>query len=218
MMKQKLSLYFVMGSVDCTKDPLAVLDEAIEGGITMFQFREKGKGALTGIEKYRLAEKLLERCLAHNIPFIVNDDVDLALALQADGVHVGQEDEAAERVRDRIGDHKYLGVSVHNLNEVKKAIAVRADYVGLGPIFPTVSKDDAKQACGLTMIEHIRAHEKHVPLVAIGGITEQTSKQVIEAGADGIAVISAICRAKHICEQTKRLYEIVMRTKQKGDR
>ncbi|WP_435621031.1 thiamine phosphate synthase [Anoxybacillus eryuanensis] len=217
MMKHMLSLYFVMGSVDCTKNPLVVLDEAIEGGITMFQFREKGKGALTGLEKYRLAEQLFERCRARNIPFIVNDDVDLALALQADGVHVGQEDEAAERVRDRIGD-KYLGVSVHNLTEVKKALAAHADYVGLGPIFPTVSKDDAKQACGLTMIEHIRAHEKHVPLVAIGGITEQTAEQVIKAGADGIAVISAICRAEHICEQTKRLYEIVMRTKQEGDR
>ncbi|MBA2878209.1 thiamine phosphate synthase [Anoxybacillus ayderensis] len=215
MMKQKLSLYFVMGSVDCTKDPLAVLDEAIEGGITMFQFREKGKGALAGVEKYRLAEKLFERCLAHNIPFIVNDDVDLALALQADGVHVGQEDEAAERVRDRIGD-RYLGVSVHNLNEVKQALSARADYVGLGPIFPTVSKKDAKQACGLAMIKHIRAHEKHVPLVAIGGITQQTAKQVIEAGADGIAVISAICRAEQIREQTKRLYEIVMCAKQKG--
>lgn len=211
-----LSLYFVMGSVDCTKNPLVVLDEAIEGGITMFQFREKGKGALTGLEKYRLAEQLFERCRARNIPFIVNDDVDLALALQADGVHVGQEDEAAERVRDRIGD-KYLGVSVHNLNEVKKALAARADYVGLGPIFPTVSKDDAKQVCGLTMIEHIRAHKKHIPLVAIGGITEQTAKQVIEAGADGIAVISTICRAQHIREQTKRLYEIVMHVKQKGD-
>ncbi|MED0658009.1 thiamine phosphate synthase [Anoxybacillus ayderensis] len=215
MMKQKLSLYFVMGSVDCTKDPLAVLDEAIEGGITMFQFREKGKGALAGVEKYRLAEKLFERCLAHNIPFIVNDDVDLALALQADGVHVGQEDEAAERVRDRIGD-RYLGVSVHNLNEVKQALSARADYVGLGPIFPTVSKKDAKQACGLAMIKHIRAHEKNVPLVAIGGITQQTAKQVIEAGADGIAVISAICRAEQIREQTKRLYEIVMCAKQKG--
>ncbi|MGG6431678.1 thiamine phosphate synthase [Anoxybacillus sp. D401a] len=215
MMKQKLSLYFVMGSVDCTKDPVAVLHEAIEGGITMFQFREKGKGALTGVEKYRLAEKLLERCRVHKIPFIVNDDVDLALALQADGVHVGQEDEAAERVRERIGD-RYLGVSVYNLNEVKQALSARADYVGLGPIFPTVSKKDAKQACGLAMIEHIRAHEKHVPLVAIGGITQQTAKQVIEAGADGIAVISAICRAKQIREQTKRLYEIVMHTKQKG--
>ena len=215
MMKQKLSLYFVMGSVDCTKDPLAVLDEAIEGGITMFQFREKGKGALTGVEKYRLAEKLFERCLAHNIPFIVNDDVDLALTLQADGVHVGQEDEAAERVRDRIGD-RYLGVSVHNLNEVKQALSARADYVGLGPIFPTVSKKDAKQACGLAMIKHIRAHEKHVPLVAIGGITQQTAKQVIEAGADGIAVISAICRAEQIREQTKQLYEMVMDAKQKG--
>ncbi|AKS38454.1 thiamine-phosphate pyrophosphorylase [Anoxybacillus gonensis] len=215
MMKQKLSLYFVMGSVDCTKDPLAVLDEAIEGGITMFQFREKGKGALIGVEKYRLAEKLFERCLAHNIPFIVNDDVDLALTLQADGVHVGQEDEAAERVRDRIGD-RYLGVSVHNLNEVKQALSARADYVGLGPIFPTVSKEDAKQACGLAMIKHIRAHEKHVPLVAIGGITHQTAKQVIEAGADGIAVISAICRAEQIREQTKQLYEMVMDAKQKG--
>ncbi|AXM90280.1 thiamine phosphate synthase [Anoxybacillus ayderensis G10] len=215
MMKQKLSLYFVMGSVDCTKDPLAVLDEAIEGGITMFQFREKGKGALTGVEKYRLAEKLFERCLAHNIPFIVNDDVDLALTLQADGVHVGQEDEAAERVRDRIGD-RYLGVSVHNLNEVRQALSARADYVGLGPIFSTVSKEDAKQACGLAMIKHIRAHEKHVPLVAIGGITHQTAKQVIEAGADGIAVISAICRAEQIREQTKQLYEMVMDAKQKG--
>ncbi|WP_035044885.1 thiamine phosphate synthase [Anoxybacillus flavithermus] len=216
MMKHMLSLYFIMGSGDCTRDSLTVLDEAIQGGITMFQFREKGKKALTGLEKYRLAEKLFERCKDHNIPFIVNDDVDLALALQADGVHVGQDDEAAARVRDRIGD-KYLGVSVHNLAEVQQALAAHADYVGLGPIFPTVSKDDAKQACGLAMIEHIRTYEKHVPLVAIGGITEQTARQVIEAGADGIAVISAICRAEHICEQTKRLYDTVMHAKRRGD-
>jgi thiamine-phosphate pyrophosphorylase len=210
-----LSLYFVMGSVDCKKDPLAVLDEAIQGGITIFQFREKGKGALTGLEKYRLAEKLFERCRLHHILFIVNDDVDLALSLEADGVHVGQEDEAAKRVREKIGN-KILGVSVHNLKEAQAALADGADYLGLGPIFPTKSKEDAKAVCGIEMIQYLRVNNIAAPLVAIGGITEQTAADVIRAGADGIAVISEICRADHITEKTKRLYAQVIHAKQQN--
>ena len=128
-----------MGTQNCIKKPYEVLIEAIAGGITCFQFREKGQGSLSGKEKFALAEEFQLICHNAQIPFIVNDDIDLALALNADGVHIGQEDEIVTRVRERIGN-KILGVSVHNLEEATVAIQAGADYFGVGPIFPTQVK------------------------------------------------------------------------------
>jgi len=100
-LRKLLKVYFIMGSVNCKKNPLDVLEEAIAGGITIFQYREKGTGALTGEDKLKLGKELQKICQKHQIPFIVNDDVDLALKLDADGVHIGQEDESAEIVRQK---------------------------------------------------------------------------------------------------------------------
>jgi len=142
-LREALKLYFVMGSANCREEPAEVLKKAIAGGITMFQFREKRKGALTGAEKFALAEELHDICKKAGIPFIVDDDIPLALALNADGVHIGQEDEPIERAREKIGD-RILGVSVHRAEEAQAAIEKGADYLGVGPIFPTKTKEDAR--------------------------------------------------------------------------
>lgn len=206
---QWLKLYFIMGSNNCRKDPLEVLQEAIEGGITLFQFREKGQDALTGASKFRLAKKMQELCKRNGVPFIVNDDVDLAIALDADGVHVGQDDESAEEVRDRIGN-KIIGVSAHNREEAERAIAQGADYLGVGPIFPTQTKDDAKEAQGPEIIRSMRNDGIHLPIVGIGGITAHNAHSVMRAGADGISVISAISLAEDIGASARELKRILM--------
>ncbi len=195
--EELLQLYFIMGSINCKADPVHVLEQAIEGGITLFQYREKGPGALEGLEKTILAEKLFRVCKDADIPFIVNDDVDLALELDADGIHVGQEDLAADFVREKAGD-KIIGVSAHTIEEAEKAIEDGADYLGLGPIYATISKDDARAVSGLSIIENFRKNGITVPIVGIGGINARNARAVIQAGANGVSLISAIAAAADV--------------------
>ncbi|WP_233569631.1 thiamine phosphate synthase [Falsibacillus albus] len=208
-LRDLLKLYFIMGSQNTDKDPRFVLEEAIQGGITLFQFREKGEGAKTGGEKEELARSLMQLCRNHGIPFIVNDDIDLAIAIDADGVHVGQDDEDVAAVRERIGD-KILGVSAHTLKEVEEAIEDGADYLGIGPIFPTGTKPDAKKPQGDTLIRAVRKEKIDIPIVGIGGITAENASFVIQSGADGISLISAISQAASPKESSKQLLERIM--------
>jgi thiamine-phosphate pyrophosphorylase len=212
VMRERLKVYFIMGSANCKKQPLEVLTEAIDGGITLFQFREKGSGALVGEQKYEFAKQLQNICQKRGIPFIVNDDVELALALDADGVHIGQDDENARVVREKIGD-KILGVSAHNLKEAQEAIAAGADYIGVGPIYPTTSKEDAKKAQGPAIIRLLRDQGVDIPLVAIGGITAENAGEVMSAGADGVSVISAIASAASPFLAAKQLVQAVFNNK-----
>ena len=195
-LRNALKVYFIMGSQNCIKKPYDVLLESIAGGITCFQFREKGQGSLKGKEKYALAKELQVLCQNAQIPFIVNDDIDLALALNADGVHIGQEDESVQSVRARIGN-KILGVSIHNTEEAADAIQAGADYFGVGPIFPTQSKADARDVQGVKIIHEIRQKGINIPIVGIGGITSKNAVSVINAGADGVSVISAISQSQN---------------------
>lgn len=203
-MKKLLQVYFIVGSNNCKKNPAAVLTDAIEGGVTLFQFREKGTGARTGLDKLELAKDLQQICRKHRIPFLVNDDVDLALQIDADGVHVGQDDESVETVRERIGD-KILGVSAHSIEEAELAIAQGADYLGVGPVFPTTTKEDAREAAGFTLIQQLRSIGCDVPIVGIGGINSSNCASVIEVGADGVSVISAISGALSITKAAREL-------------
>lgn len=143
-MSRLLRVYFIMGSNNCTKEPLQVLREALEGGITIFQLREKGEGALTGEKRIDFAKEQQALCKEYGVPFIVNDDVELALELDADGVHVGQDDEGITSVRKKMGD-KIIGVSTHTIEEARWAIENGADYLGVGPIFPTSTKKIRKR-------------------------------------------------------------------------
>ncbi|PLT34846.1 thiamine phosphate synthase [Bacillus sp. V5-8f] len=203
-LKQFLKVYFIMGSTNCSIHPIQVIENAIEGGITLFQYREKGPGALQGEQKYILAKHLQSICRSNGIPFIVNDDIELALSIDADGVHIGQEDESAEMVRKRIGD-KILGVSVHSYEEAMAALKSGSDYFGLGPVFPTYTKKDTTPIQGTTLIEEFRKRGIKTPIVGIGGITAENAATVMKAGADGISVITAISKAKSITDAAREL-------------
>ncbi|HDR7793269.1 TPA: thiamine phosphate synthase [Bacillus luti] len=206
-----LQVYFIMGSNNCTKDPLAVLKEALEGGATLFQFREKGEGALTGEKRLQFARKAQALCKEYDVPFIVNDDVELAIEIDADGVHVGQDDEGITSVREKMGD-KIIGVSTHTIEEARWAIENGADYLGVGPIFPTSTKKDTKAVQGTKGLAHFREQGIMVPIVGIGGITIENTASVIEAGADGVSIISAISLAESAYESTKELIEEVSKS------
>lgn len=197
-LRDLLKVYFIMGSVNCLKSPAKVLKEAVAGGITMFQFREKGTGALTAQVRFNLGRRLQKICRENGVPFIVNDDIDLAIALDADGIHVGQDDTPALAIRQLLGEDKIVGVSAHSLAEAQQAIADGADYLGIGPIYPTSSKEDAQAVRGTSVIEEIRNSGITIPLVGIGGITVNNAAPVLAAGADGISVISAIAGAEDI--------------------
>lgn len=209
-MRQDLRVYFIMGSNNCIKDPLHVLEEALRGGISFFQFREKGKGAKTGSEKKELALQMKRLCKQYNVPFIINDDVDLALEIGADGIHVGQDDDPVHKVREKCPDHYILGVSATNMEEAKKAVHDGADYIGVGPIYSTNTKEDAKTPIGLEGIKKIRSLVGNTPMVAIGGIKKHHVSEIIKAGADGVSVISAISMSD---EPKCAVQEIVMETK-----
>ncbi|WP_153722516.1 thiamine phosphate synthase [Sporosarcina cascadiensis] len=199
-----MGLYFIMGTPNVhNQEPLAVLEAALRGGITCFQLREKGENALQGDALLGFAKKCQALCRLYRVPFIINDDVDLALALNVDGVHVGQDDEQAALVRKRIGPDKWLGVSTHNLDEMKLAEAIGADYVGIGPVYPTATKLDASVVVGPELIGEMRSAFPDMPIVGIGGISLANLIPALHAGADGVAVISAIASAENPQEAAK---------------
>ena len=207
--REQLKLYFIMGSQDMGGDlqaALNVLELALKDGITLFQWREKGAGSLAGqvAEYEQFARDCLALCRQYGVPFLVNDDIALALKLDAEGVHIGQDDGDVAATRARIG-HKILGVSAHSVEEVHSAEAAGADYVGLGPIYSTVSKADANTPTGLVWLEEARAAFPNLPIVAIGGINLARAPAVFAAGADGIAVISAICRQPSFVAEFQQL-------------
>ncbi|UOR64095.1 thiamine phosphate synthase [Helicobacter pylori] len=200
-----LKLMFVAGSQDFyhikggKNDRINVLLDALElalqSKITAFQFRQKGDLALQDpIEIKQLALECQKLCQKYGVPFIVNDEVQLALELKADGVHVGQEDMAIEEVMALCKKRLFIGLSVNTLEQALKACHLDGvAYLGVGPIFPTQSKKD-KQVVGVELLKKIKDSGVKKPLVAIGGITMHNASKLREYG--GIAVISAIAQAK----------------------
>lgn len=176
-----------------------LLDAIIAGGCRMIQLREKQwpSGRLLP-----LAERLRARCRAAGVTFIVNDRVDLALVVDADGVHLGQEDLPPPAVRPLLRPGMILGVSTHSLEQARAAQAAGADYVAVGSMFPTTTKPDF-QLVGPELIRKLRS-EIRVPLIGIGGITQANVAEVIRAGADGAAVISAVCAADDPAEAARQ--------------
>ncbi len=198
-----LKLMFVAGSQDFyhikgdrTNALLDTLELALQSKITAFQFRQKGDLALQDpVEIKRLALECQKLCKKYGAPFIINDEVRLALELKADGVHVGQEDMAIEEVIALCQKRLFIGLSVNTLEQALKACHLDGvAYLGVGPIFPTPSKKDAKEVVGVELLKKIRDSGVKKPLIAIGGITTDNASKLWEYG--GIAVISAITQAK----------------------
>ena len=205
--KELLKLYFICGTTTCLgKDLYTVVEDALKGGITLFQFREKGEGALEGKDKVELAIKLQNLCKKYNVPFIVNDDIELALEIDADGVHVGQDDLGVDEIRKLMPD-KIIGLSIGNEEELKQSKVEYVDYVGVGPVYVTQSKDDAGGAIGYEGLELMRRFLPQMPLVAIGGIQTQHIKDVMKTNVDGVSIISAISYSDNIEKTVREMIE-----------
>ncbi|WNQ13623.1 thiamine phosphate synthase [Paenibacillus aurantius] len=205
--RKQLAVYLVMGLEPVLgRSPVELAGEALSGGVTMLQLREKN---LPLSEVLETGRELRELCRKHEVPFLVNDRVDVALLLDADGVHVGQEDIPAVYARKLMGPGKIIGVSAGTPEEAEQAVRDGADYLGVGSIYATSSKADAGEAIGTALISEIK-ERWNVPQVAIGGITAANAGPVIQAGADGVAVISAITRSTDPREAAAILKKSVM--------
>lgn len=201
MNKIDYSLYLVTDrNILKNRDLKDEVENAIKGGVTLVQLREKECG---GKDFLKYAVEVKEITDKYDIPLIINDRVDIALAIDAAGVHVGQNDIPAKVVRELIGKNKILGISASNLEEAKKAVEDGADYLGVGAIYSTSTKKDAKNV-KLNMLKEIRDNIK-IPIVAIGGIDKNNAKEVIECNIDGIAVVSAILSENNIELAAKNL-------------
>lgn len=182
---------------------LAVLDAALDAGLKIVQLRAK---TLTPDAWQTLAADVRERTRRAGALMIVNDRPELAVALDADGVHIGQNDMPAEQARKIIGPDRVLGYSTHNPSQIKAAAELPVDYIGIGPIYETVTKEQADPAVGLELLRWAAANSPH-PFVAIGGINEERLDEVVKAGAQNVAVISAIAKAENPPEKARRLTE-----------
>jgi thiamine-phosphate pyrophosphorylase len=162
---------------------------AIAGGADTIQFRQKAGSTRELIET---ASRMKKLCLEAGVVFIVNDRLDVAMASEADGVHLGQDDFPIPLARTILGRDKIIGGSAVSLKESQKCLEEGADYVGFGPVYPTSSKDDAGPVSGIPLLKQV-AETVSIPIIAIGGIGLDNIKEAIQAGAKGIAVISAVC-------------------------
>ncbi|MHA1230281.1 MAG: thiamine phosphate synthase [Candidatus Helarchaeota archaeon] len=169
-----------------------IIIEAIAGGVTVVQLREKN---IETREFYNKAIELKAILKEYNIPLIINDRVDIAYASDADGVHLGQSDLPIKYAREILGKNKIIGLSVNTVKQAIEAEKSGADYIAISPVFPTPTKVDIDPPVGLEGIPIIR-ESVNIPIVGIGGINKNNAKKVIEAGCDGVAVVSAIMGAK----------------------
>lgn len=205
--KRLLPVYLVMGLEGSSgRTALEIAQEALDGGVTLLQLREKDAPLK---EVLRQGAQLRELCRKRGVPFIVNDRVDVAVLLDADGVHVGQDDIPGLEARKLLGDGKIVGISAGTMEEAEWAVSQGADYLGVGPVYATSTKQDAGDAIGTSLISRI-AERWSVPMVGIGGIQLDNAAQVVLAGADGVAVVSAIARSASPSEAASALYETVV--------
>lgn len=199
------TLYVILDrTVAAGRDLVELLDAVIAGGSRMVQLREKTwpSGQLLPV-----AERLRARCRQAGVTFVMNDRVDLAVVLDADGVHLGQDDLPPRLARPLLRPGMILGVSTHSVEQARRAQADGADYVAVGAMFPTGTKPDF-ELVGPALVRALRP-EIRVPLVGIGGITTDNVSEVIRAGADGVSVISAVCAAPDPTAATRTFLRVI---------
>ncbi|MFC2163948.1 thiamine phosphate synthase [Acidobacteriota bacterium] len=176
---------------------------AIAGGADTIQFRQKDGSTREMIE---IAREMKRRCAKAGALFIVNDRLDVALASEADGVHLGQDDFPIALAREILGLNRIFGGSAATLEEAENCVADGTDYIGFGPVFPTGSKDDAGPVSGIDILKKV-VRDIPLPIIAIGGVSANNTPEVIQAGAHGIAVISAVCCQDNPEQAAKALFQ-----------
>ena len=205
-------LYFVTDRGLCGEKPLAeVVLQAIRGGASCVQLREKDVSTRFFVEEALRIKALMA---PFHVPLIINDRLDVALAVGADGVHVGQEDMPYETARRLMGPKAIIGLSVETWEDVERAESLDCDYLGVSPVFATPTKTDTKEPWGLDGLAKIRAFSRH-PLVGIGGLHAGNAEAVVLAGADGVAVVSAVCASPDPFQASRELTGIIRAALQK---
>lgn len=198
------SVYLVTDRRDKTDEEfLNIIGEAIKGGTTIVQLREKTASTK---EFYDLALRVKEITSRYGVPLLINDRIDIALAVDSEGVHIGQDDMPADIAREIIGEDKILGISASTVEEAKKAEKDSADYIGSGAVFPTATKDDADSVSKDELKEIVDSID--IPIVAIGGITVENASTLKDSGIDGFSVVSAIMSADDPRDASRKLKEI----------
>jgi thiamine-phosphate pyrophosphorylase len=198
-------LYVILDAALLTVPETECAEKLAAAGVRLLQYRNKRASAR---ELFECSKRLSSLLIPQGVTFVVNDRADVAAAAEASGVHVGQEDLGAEAARSVIGAQKLLGVSTHNLDQFKDAAAASADYVAVGPVFSTLTKANPDPVVGIELIRRIRPLTDK-PIVAIGGITLERAAEVIQAGADSVAVISDILLAPDPGERARQYIELL---------
>ncbi|OEG62793.1 thiamine-phosphate diphosphorylase [Halanaerobium congolense] len=200
-------------SLSAGRKTIEVVKEAAAAGVDVIQLREKN---LSLREKFKLGQQIKKICSRYQITLIVNDRLDLALALDADGVHLGQSDLPLRSARKILGPNKIIGLSACRDQEITQAEADGADYLGVGAIFKTKSKqlNSDKNGIGLQRLAEIKKRTD-LPLIAIGGLNKSNAPQVIKSGADCISVITALTKAEKIENETREFKQIIKKAKSK---
>lgn len=208
--KVDYSLYLVTDrDLSLGRSNLEVIQAAVRGGVTLVQLREK---EATTKEFYQEGLKIRAYLKARDIPLIINDRIDMALALDAEGVHLGQEDMPIDAARKILGPQKIIGASVFTPEEAKIAEALGADYLGLSPIFVTETKPELIQHLGIKGIPLLKEAVK-IPVVGIGSMSESNAYEAVKAGLDGVAVVSAICSREDPRAAAEAIKKEVLRAK-----
>jgi thiamine-phosphate pyrophosphorylase len=196
------SLYLVTDQAACQgRDLLGVIQEAVQGGVSAVQLREKQIATRPFVDLARRIKALLADT---PVPLIINDRVDVALTVGAEGVHLGQDDLHPREARRLLGPEPLIGLSVNTPEQVREAGRLEVDYLGAGPVFPTPTKSDHKAPLGLEGLREMTALAR-VPVVAIGSISVEVCPKVLQTGVDGIAVVSAVCSAPSPEQAARRL-------------
>lgn len=183
------------------------VESALRGGVTCVQLREKELDEAAFLEE---AVEMKKLCVKYGVPFIINDNVDIAVKCGADGVHVGQSDMAAGNVRKTVGDKMIVGVSAQTVEQALAAQAAGADYLGVGAVFPTSTKSDAREVSLQTLKDICAAVD--IPVTAIGGINKSNISELSGTGIDGVALVSAIFAAQNIAEECRLLKRLSAET------
>jgi thiamine-phosphate pyrophosphorylase len=208
-MKEKLNdidLYFITDSRLTRRTVLEDVNSALSAGVKIIQYREKDLNTRKMIDE---AKKIGRSCRENDALFIINDRVDIALAVDADGIHLGNEDMPYRDARRLLGDKKIVGLTVHDVGEAIEAERIGADYIGISPIFETTTKPDAGTPSGINLIKYIKKAVK-IPFIAIGGINQDNIKSVLEAGARSVAAISVIVASDDVEKECKKFREVII--------
>jgi thiamine-phosphate pyrophosphorylase len=190
---------------DLTKNGIiSDVENAVKAGCKIVQYREKNKPTKDMINK---AKEIKQIC-SGKATFLINDRIDVSLAVDADGVHIGQDDMDFNTARKLLGDDKIIGLTVHNIGEALEAENLGSDYIGVAPIFQTNSKIDALEPCGVETLKKIRKRV-NLPIVAVGGINKTNVKEVIKAGADSAASIESVFKSNDVYREIRDFIRII---------